>query len=223
MSTNPLHGARVQQGVSLQDIARSTRLSPRIVKALDSGRFEQLPAGVYARSYVRAFAAAVGLDADATLTALSDELPQPVELVAEVLNQVRPRRAGAASAALVRDAAVDAALLFGLSLLLITVVAEYCGLPVRALVRLAPGPMIGLCAPVWVVYEMLLGRLCTQRIFWSGSSILIPSSIGILSFCGVSPRSVIRRFSSSLSSASVAAALASLIRLTRSSGSSFRS
>jgi hypothetical protein len=223
MSTNPLHGARVQQGVSLQDIARSTRLSPRIVKALDSGRFEQLPAGVYARSYVRAFAAAVGLDADAALTTLSDQLPQPVELVAEVLDQVRPRRARAALAGLVRDAAVDAALLFGLSLLLTTVVAAYCGLPVRALVRLAPGPLVGLCAPVWVVYEMLLGRLRTHRIFWSGSSILIPSSIGILSFCGVSPRPVIRRFSSSLSSASVAAALGSLIRLTRSSGSSFRS
>jgi Helix-turn-helix domain len=224
MSTNPLHGARVQQGVSLQDIARSTRLSPRIVKALDGGRFEQLPAGVYARSYVRAFAAAVGLDPDATLTALSDQLPRPVELVAEVLDRVRaPAPAVAVPAGLVLDAAVDLALLFGLTLLLTSVVAEYCGLPVRALVRLAPGPMIGLCAPVWVVYEMLLGRLCGQRILWSGNSFLMPSSIGILSVCGVSPRPAIRRFSSSLSSASFAAAVGSLIRLTRSSGSFFRS
>jgi hypothetical protein len=222
MSTNPLHGARVLRGVSLRDIACSTRLSPRIVAALDSGRFDALPAGIYARSYVRAFARAVGLDADAALTTLSDQLPQPVELAAALLDQVRPRRP-VAPAGIVRDAAVDASLLVVVTVLLLTVVAEYCGLRVRALVRLAPGPMVVLCVPVWVAYEMFLGRLCAQRIFWSGSSVLIPSSIGILSFWAVSPRPLIRRFSSSFSSASVAAAAGSLMRLTRSPGSFFRS
>jgi hypothetical protein len=193
------------------------------VKALDSGRFDQLPAGIYARSYVRAFALAVGLDADETLTVLADQLPRPVELVPELLDQVRPPRRRAASIGIVRDAALDVTLLSAVSLLLMTVVAGYCGLPVRGLVRLAPGPMVGLCAPVWIVYEMLLGRLCAQRIFASGNSFLIPASIGILSFCGVSPRPVIRRFSSSLSAASFAAAAGSLIRLTRSPGSFFRS
>ena len=222
MSTNPLHGARVLRGVSLHAIACSTRLSPRIVAALDSGRFDALPAGLYARSYVRAFARAVGLDAEAVLATVSDQLPQPVELAAALLDQVPPRRRVPAPG-IVRDAAVDVSLLFGLSLLLVTVVAEYCGLPVRALVRLAPGPMVGLCAPVWVVYEMLLGRLCAHRIFWSGSSFLIPSSIGILSFWAVSPRPAIRRFSSVFSSASFAAAAGSLMRLTRSPKSLFRS
>jgi len=223
MSINPLHGARVQHGLSLHEIASSTRLSPRIVNDLDSGRFEQLPAGIYARSYVRAFAVAVGLNPDDTLTDLNDQLPRPVELVPTLLDQARPPRPRVVSGGIVRAAAVDLTLLFALSLLLLSVVAGYCGLPVRGLVRIAPGPMVGLCAPVWVVYEMLLGRLCGQRIFWSGSSFLIPSSIGILSFCAVSPRPVVRRFNSSLSSASFAAAAGSLIRLTRSPGSFFRS
>lgn len=160
MSTNPLHGARVQHGLSLHDIAGSTRLSPRVVKALDSGRFDQLPAGIYARSYVRAFAAAVGLDADEALTTISDQLPRPVELVAEVLEQVRPPQARAARTGLASDVAVDVTFLAALTVLLVSCVAAYCGLPVRMLVRLAPGPLIGLCAPVWAVYEILLGRVC---------------------------------------------------------------
>ena len=59
MSDNPLHDARVQRGITLTAIASATRLSPWIVKALDSGRFDAIPAGLYARSYVRAFAGAV--------------------------------------------------------------------------------------------------------------------------------------------------------------------
>ena len=160
MSTNPLHGARVQLGLSLHDIARSTRLSPRVIQALDSGRFEQLPAGLYARSYVRAFAATVRLDADETLAMLSDQLPRPVELVPEVLDQVRPPRQRAPRTAMALDMAADMAFLCAVTILLVSVVAAYCGLAVGALVRIAPGPLIGLCAPVWALYEILLGRMC---------------------------------------------------------------
>jgi len=224
MSTNPLHGARVQRGVSLHDIARSTRLSPRIVTALDSGRFEQLPAGIYARSYVRAFARAVELDAEHVLAMLADRLPAAVDLSREVIDRLRPReRTTSAATAIVRDAMMDAAFLVGVSALLVALVSGYCGLPSRTLLRLAPGPMVGLCAPVWVLYELLLGRIYAQRIFWSGNSVLIPWSIGILSACGVNPRPFIRRVSSPFSSVSFAAAAGSLMRLARSPGSFFRS
>src|SRR6476659_3379402 len=88
MAENPLHDARVQRGISLASIASTTRLSPFVVAALDSGRFSALPAGLYARSYVRAFAGAVGLDADSTLATLAECLPAAVELSPEVLEQV---------------------------------------------------------------------------------------------------------------------------------------
>ena len=129
MSINPLHGARVQHGLSLHEIASSTRLSPRIVNALDSGRFEQLPAGIYARSYVRAFAVAVGLNPDDALTDLSEQLPRPVELVPALLDQARPPRPRVVPGGIVRAAAVDLALLFALSLLLLSVVAGYAACP----------------------------------------------------------------------------------------------
>src|SRR6266540_688555 len=179
MSVNPLHDARVERGVSLHTIVSTTRLSPWIVAALDSGRFTEIPAGIYARAYVRAFAKAVDLDPDATLAMVGDRLPVAVELCPGIVDQIRPRTPRPAGAVqIVQDATVDVAFLFSTSALLIAVVSAYCGVSSRALLRFAPGPMVGLCAPVWVVYELLLGRLCAHRIFWSGSSFLIPWSIG---------------------------------------------
>ena len=56
MYANPLHHARVTGGIRLSEVAARTCLSPRIVRLIDSGEFDRLPGGLYARSYVRAFA-----------------------------------------------------------------------------------------------------------------------------------------------------------------------
>jgi hypothetical protein len=72
---NPLHRARVERGIALAEVARKTCLSPQVVQKIDAGRFDELPAGVYARSYVRAFATAVDLPPEPTLAAIADRLP----------------------------------------------------------------------------------------------------------------------------------------------------
>jgi cytoskeletal protein RodZ len=72
---NPIHRARIARGISLSEVTARTFLSPRIVQRIDEGAFDQLPGGVYARSYVRTFAALVGLDPEATLHQLSAQLP----------------------------------------------------------------------------------------------------------------------------------------------------
>jgi len=46
-----------------------------VLRLLDEGRFAELPAGLYARGYVRAYASAVDLDPDQTLHELSPQLP----------------------------------------------------------------------------------------------------------------------------------------------------
>jgi hypothetical protein len=70
-----LYHARISSRLSLQQIGVRTALSPSVLRNLDEGRFELLPSGVYARSYVRTFAAAVGLDPEAALTELEHLLP----------------------------------------------------------------------------------------------------------------------------------------------------
>ena len=72
---NPLLRARLRRGLSLADIRDRTRLSPLMLRILDEGRFSELPGGLYARGYVRAYASAVDLDPDQTVDELSARLP----------------------------------------------------------------------------------------------------------------------------------------------------
>jgi hypothetical protein len=72
---NPLLRARLRRGLSLTEVGARTRLSPRVLRVLDEGRFGELPGGLYARGYVRAYASAVDLDPDQTVDELSAQLP----------------------------------------------------------------------------------------------------------------------------------------------------
>jgi hypothetical protein len=70
-----LYHARINAHLTLEQLGVRTALSPPVLRNRDLGRFELLPSGLYARSYVRTFAAAVGLDPDATLAELEPLLP----------------------------------------------------------------------------------------------------------------------------------------------------
>ncbi len=72
---NPLHRARLQRGIGLSQVAARTLLSPHIVEKIDQGRFAELPGGLYARSYIRAFASVVGVDPEDVVRELADRLP----------------------------------------------------------------------------------------------------------------------------------------------------
>jgi hypothetical protein len=66
-----LHRARVTAGLSLEELARRTRISPGLLKLIDDGRFERLPGGIYARSYVRTVAQILSVDPDEAVRALT--------------------------------------------------------------------------------------------------------------------------------------------------------
>lgn len=78
---NPLRRARLAQAVSLNELAARTCLSPQILLKIDDGRFEELPGGIYARSYVRAVASALDLDPEQTVNDLIERLPPAEDLV----------------------------------------------------------------------------------------------------------------------------------------------
>jgi cytoskeletal protein RodZ len=59
-----LQHARVARGLTLRDVANSTKLSVRALEAIERNAFARLPGGVFRRAYVRAFASEVGLSAD---------------------------------------------------------------------------------------------------------------------------------------------------------------
>jgi cytoskeleton protein RodZ len=73
--------ARESRGLSYRQIAEATKLSARVVEALETCRFSVLPAGIYRRAIIRAVAIEVGLDPEPLLaefaTAFPNELPSP--------------------------------------------------------------------------------------------------------------------------------------------------
>jgi cytoskeletal protein RodZ len=59
-----LRRERELRGVSLREIAEATKISIRLLQALEDDRLDVLPGGVFRRSFVRQYAEFVGLDAD---------------------------------------------------------------------------------------------------------------------------------------------------------------
>ena len=57
-----LQKARLDKGLSLDDIHHTTKIQKRYLAAIENGQFDQLPGAFYERAFVRQYAAAVGLD-----------------------------------------------------------------------------------------------------------------------------------------------------------------
>jgi cytoskeletal protein RodZ len=62
-----LKQARVARGVSLHDIAGTTKISMVALEALERGDLSRLPGGIFSRAFVRAYALEVGLDPERTV------------------------------------------------------------------------------------------------------------------------------------------------------------
>lgn len=66
--------ARVAAGQSLADIAQITRISERQLAAIEAGNFAALPSRAYAVGFSRTYAKAVGLDSNAIVALVREEL-----------------------------------------------------------------------------------------------------------------------------------------------------
>ncbi|HEX9051208.1 MAG TPA: helix-turn-helix transcriptional regulator [Anaeromyxobacter sp.] len=55
---------RELRGLGRDDVIRATKLAPAVVEALESGEESRMPPRAYVVGYLRAYAAAAGLDAD---------------------------------------------------------------------------------------------------------------------------------------------------------------
>jgi transcriptional regulator with XRE-family HTH domain len=62
-----LRRLRIQRGVSLEQIAAATKVSASLWAGLERNDLSRWPTGIYARSYVRDYAHAIGVDPEATV------------------------------------------------------------------------------------------------------------------------------------------------------------
>ena len=61
-STLHLAQVRCAKNITIDDVATSTRINPQYLRAIEAEDFAQLPGGIYAVSYIRQYAAAIGCD-----------------------------------------------------------------------------------------------------------------------------------------------------------------
>jgi cytoskeletal protein RodZ len=82
-----LRQARERRGVSLRQIAASTKISAAALEALERNDISKLPGGIFSRAFVRSYAVEVGLDPDQTVREFLDrfqEEPAPADVAVVV-------------------------------------------------------------------------------------------------------------------------------------------
>src|SRR5215510_14184758 len=65
---------RRNRGISLEQIAQSTKISIRSLEAIEHGEFNKLPGGIYNTSYIKQYARAIDYDESALLALYQREM-----------------------------------------------------------------------------------------------------------------------------------------------------
>ena len=81
-----LRRERLRQNLGLEQISRELKISQRFLEAIEDERFDRLPAGVFAKSFVRQYAGLLGLDPEE----MAAEVQRAIEPPAPVSNVARP-------------------------------------------------------------------------------------------------------------------------------------
>src|SRR5512141_1481126 len=71
-----LRAARERRGISLRQIAASTKISVAALEALERNDTSKLPGGIFSRAFVRSYATEVGLDPDETVREFLERFEQ---------------------------------------------------------------------------------------------------------------------------------------------------
>lgn len=70
-----LQNARIEKGLSLDELQKKTKIQKRYLEAIEQGDFSKMPGDFYARAFVKSYCEAVGLPADQVFQEHADELP----------------------------------------------------------------------------------------------------------------------------------------------------
>ncbi|HEY4179704.1 MAG TPA: helix-turn-helix domain-containing protein [Kofleriaceae bacterium] len=75
-----LKTGRASKNYSLADVAKITKIQPRILERLEAGKLEGLPADVFVRGFVRSYAKCCGLDESEALARYGAAMGQPTSM-----------------------------------------------------------------------------------------------------------------------------------------------
>src|SRR5687768_2979737 len=75
-----LKRTRESKGVTLRQIANTTRIAVSALDAIERDDIKKLPGGIFARSFVRAYASELRLDVEQTVTEFFAQFPEPIDV-----------------------------------------------------------------------------------------------------------------------------------------------
>ena len=160
---NDLRRSREQQGLSVEAVSHTTKVSQKHIRALEAGEFQELPGGVFRRGFVRSYVGALGLeevgwmkrfDEVCRAGSISGAPDSDWTRFAENVKNNRPS-----------SPPMRAARGIGFALLLIAlVVAVWCGWRLTTHRRLLPTPLVGKRAP------KALSRVHKRNLFGNGKT-----------------------------------------------------
>ena len=84
-ATDEMFGARLRmererRRITLSSIAANTKIGLHLLEGLELGRVSRWPSGIFRRSFIRAYAEAIGLDPDEIAREFLERFPDPVDL-----------------------------------------------------------------------------------------------------------------------------------------------
>src|SRR3989442_13961893 len=84
-----LREARERRGITLREIADTTKISVSALEALERNDISKLPGGIFSRAFVRSYALEVGLDPEVTvrefLERFNQDPPPSAEMIAAAI------------------------------------------------------------------------------------------------------------------------------------------
>jgi transcriptional regulator with XRE-family HTH domain len=74
-----LRRERERRQIALTSISANTKISASLFEALERGDVSRWPSGIFRRSFIRAYAAAIGLDPDTVAREFLEQFPDPLD------------------------------------------------------------------------------------------------------------------------------------------------
>jgi transcriptional regulator with XRE-family HTH domain len=71
---------RERRRITLASIAANTKISLHLLEGLERGQLSRWPSGIFRRSFIRAYAEAIGLDPDEVMREFLERFPDPPDL-----------------------------------------------------------------------------------------------------------------------------------------------
>jgi uncharacterized RDD family membrane protein YckC len=169
-----LRRARLARAEELGTIARRIGVREHLLRAIEDGRFADLPRGVYARAAIRSYAVGLGLPPGEILTDCEPLLPVADDVITALcrLRGIRPPSSGKPTVKapdvtilgcptwrLAAAAALDALVVAAMLLAVVAGTVTVSGVPVSALGHGAAPAFGAMGVVLWACYAVLFGGI----------------------------------------------------------------